>query len=51
MREKLFEYVANQYGINPDYPFSTAPAYAVLDSSVDLDELCQWIDASYSATN
>ena len=24
MREKLFDYVANQYGINPDYPFSTA---------------------------
>ena len=32
MREKLFEYVANQYGIN-------------------FDELCQWIDVSYSATN
>ena len=30
MREKLFDYVANQYGINPDYPFSTAPTYAVL---------------------
>lgn len=30
MREKLFEYVANQYDINPDYPFSTAPTYAVL---------------------
>ena len=51
MREKLFEYVANQYGINPDYPFSTAPTYAVLDGSVDFDELCQWIDASCSATN
>ena len=117
MREKLFEYVANQYGINPDYPFSTAPTYAVLrhphnnkwfalvvdvpgqklglkklercdlvnvklddpfllemllhqegylpayhmnkehwisallDGSVDFDELCQWIDTSYSATN
>ncbi len=33
MREKLFEYVANQYGINPDYPFSTAPTYAVLRTS------------------
>ena len=89
MREKLFEYVANQYGINPDYPFSTAPTYAVLrhphnnkwfalvlemllhqdgylpayhmnkehwisillDGFIDFDELCQWIDASYSATN
>ena len=117
MREKLFDYVANQYGINPDYPFSTAPTYAVLrhphnnkwfalvadvpgkklglkeskhydlvnvkidnpfllemllhqdgylpayhmnkehwisillDGSIDFDELCQWIDASYSATN
>ena len=30
MREKLFEYVADQYGIDPDYPFSTAPTYAVL---------------------
>lgn len=51
MREKLFEYVANQYGINPDYPFSTAPTSALLDGSVGFDELCQWIDASYSATN
>ena len=51
IREKLFEYVANQYGINPDYPFSTAPTYALLDGSVDFDELCQWIDTSYSATN
>jgi len=51
MREKLFEYVANQYGTNPDYPFSTAPTSALLDGSVGFDELCQWIDASYSATN
>lgn len=52
MREKLFEYVANQYGITPpDYPFSTAPTYALLGGSVDFDELCQWIDTSYSATN
>ena len=117
MREKLFEYVADQYGIDPDYPFSTAPTYAVLrhlhnkkwfalvadvpgqklglkklercdlvnvkiddpflletllhqngylpayhmnkerwisvllDGSVDFDEICQWVDVSYSATN
>ncbi len=42
MREKLFEYVANQYG---------NWISALLDGSVDFDELCQWIDASYSTTN
>lgn len=26
----VFDYAANTYGVEPDYPFSTAPTYAVL---------------------
>ncbi|MBQ9679252.1 MAG: MmcQ/YjbR family DNA-binding protein [Ruminococcus sp.] len=28
--EELFAYAQNTYGVVPDYPFSTAPTYAVL---------------------
>ncbi len=28
--ERLFAYAADTYGVEPDYPFSTAPTYAVL---------------------
>ena len=28
--EELFAYAQNTYGVEPDYPFSTAPTYAVL---------------------
>ena len=28
--QQLFKYAANTYGVEPDYPFSTAPTYAVL---------------------
>ena len=28
--EQLFAYAENTYGVTPDYPFSTAPTYAVL---------------------
>ncbi len=30
VKEELFAYAANTYGVEPDYPFSTAPTYAVL---------------------
>ena len=30
MIEELFSYVKKKYGIEPDYPFSTAPDYPVL---------------------
>lgn len=30
MREEIFRYVKDQYKTEPDYPFSTAPTYAVL---------------------
>lgn len=28
--EELFAYAENTYGVEPDFPFSTAPTYAVL---------------------
>lgn len=28
--EEIFAYVRNAYGVEPDYPFSTAPTYPVL---------------------
>ena len=30
MRESIFEYVKDKYGVEPDYPFPTAPGYPVL---------------------
>ena len=30
VKAELFAYAANIYGVEPDYPFSTAPTYAVL---------------------
>ena len=30
MIEELFSYVKKKYGVEPDYPFSTAPDYSVL---------------------
>ena len=30
IREKIFEYVKSKYGVEPDYPFPTAPDYPVL---------------------
>ena len=30
VKEQLFTYVREQYGVEPDYPFSTAPEYPVL---------------------
>ncbi len=30
VKEELFAYAANTYGVEPDYPFSTVPTYAVL---------------------
>ncbi len=30
LTEALFAYAENTYGVSPDYPFSTAPTYAVL---------------------
>lgn len=30
VREAVFAYVSNYYGVEPDYPFSTAPSYPVL---------------------
>ena len=30
VREAVFAYVSNSYGVEPDYPFSTAPSYPVL---------------------
>ena len=29
-KEELFAYALNNYGVEPDYPFSIAPTYAVL---------------------
>ena len=29
-KEQLFAYAADTYGVEPDYPFATAPTYAVL---------------------
>ena len=29
-KEELFAYALNTYGVEPDYPFSIAPSYAVL---------------------
>ena len=30
MIEEIFSYVKKKYGVEPDYPFSTAPDYPVL---------------------
>ena len=30
VKEQIFTYVREQYGVEPDYPFSTAPEYPVL---------------------
>jgi predicted DNA-binding protein (MmcQ/YjbR family) len=30
LTKELFAYAANTYGVEPDYPFSVAPTYAVL---------------------
>lgn len=30
VKEQIFAYVREQYGVDPDYPFSTAPEYPVL---------------------
>ena len=30
VKEQIFEYVREQYGVEPDYPFSVAPTYPVL---------------------
>ena len=30
VKEQIFSYVREQYGVEPDYPFSVAPAYPVL---------------------
>ena len=30
LRQRLFDYAKEKYGVEPDYPFSTAPTYPVL---------------------
>lgn len=33
MRDKIFEYVRNKYGVEPDYPFPNAPTFPVMRHS------------------
>ena len=46
MIDEIFSYVKKKYGVEPDYPFSTAPEYPVLRH----EEICRWIDESYAVT-